>query len=226
MPPKQKRFRLRVAAPDDITSDIPTTGVFLTYARCPIKKEHALELLQAMFGNIRHYIVAEELHKDGFPHLHVFLSFTEYFQANDHTFADLVVFDDDGEPTIYHGKYEAARSINKVCPYCAKDGDYIANVDVKSLVSAKMSHRSFGEQLLAKTPLHKLVAEHPQYIFQYANLRKSLNQLAVDSTVPRMRNLTASWRYGPSRTGKSWDAIKELGCDPLGDLSPIYFKPS
>lgn len=38
--------------------------------------------------------------------------------------------------------------------------------------------------------------------------------------------VTATWRHGPTRTGKSFAAIAELGCDPFGDLSSIYFKPS
>lgn len=41
-----------------------------------------------------------------------------------------------------------------------------------------------------------------------------------------MRDVTATWFYGPTRTGKSWAAIKALGCDPLAGMAPIYFKNS
>jgi hypothetical protein len=49
--------------------------------------------------------------------------------------------------------------------------------------------------------------------------------------IPRMRYVKVYWYYGPTRTGKSWKVISEMGC-PLEqqglacDLTGIYFKNS
>lgn len=44
--------------------------------------------------------------------------------------------------------------------------------------------------------------------------------------VPRIRNVRAFWYWGPTRVGKSWKAIMDLGYDPNVDLTGICFKTS
>ena len=77
---------------------IRSKGWFCTWPRCPMSKEAALELLSARFRLVK-YVIAEELHADGQPHLHAFLqlaSRTEFKPA---------MFDLEE----YHGNYQQHR---------------------------------------------------------------------------------------------------------------------
>lgn len=64
-PPKEGKFRLNAKR------------LFLTYPKCPIAKENAMEQLKTKFKTISKILVAHELHKDGTDHLHVYISLTK-----------------------------------------------------------------------------------------------------------------------------------------------------
>ena len=50
----------------------------LTFPQCSISKELAVERLEQKWKDeMKGYVVCEEQHKDGTPHLHVYLSFHE-----------------------------------------------------------------------------------------------------------------------------------------------------
>lgn len=61
-PPKEGKFRLNAKK------------LFLTYPKCSITKEEALEQLKAKLKHISKILVAHELHKDGTDHLHVYIN--------------------------------------------------------------------------------------------------------------------------------------------------------
>lgn len=86
-------------------------GWFLTYPKCPIKKEDALTILETNFPNqtIKEYIVAEEEHEDGEPHLHAFIKFDKKIKFTQRF--DLLE---------YHGHYEPAKCWKAVEKYCKK----------------------------------------------------------------------------------------------------------
>lgn len=48
-------------------------GWFLTYPQCPLTKEQAKEAL--VTPQVKEYVIAQEEHKDGNKHLHVFLKY-------------------------------------------------------------------------------------------------------------------------------------------------------
>lgn len=75
-------------------------------------------------------------------------------------------------------------------------------------------------------PLEQLVTEMPELIGEYRKLRQSVDAYAIDTTVPKMRDVACTWIHGPTRVGKSWLAIQRLGLDPKGELRGIYFKSS
>lgn len=70
---------------------------FLTYPRCPVSKEEALNQLQRLSDPVSRSeanpiifaMVAQELHQDGTPHLHVILSFSRAKNIKDPRFFDL-----------------------------------------------------------------------------------------------------------------------------------------
>jgi CMP-2-keto-3-deoxyoctulosonic acid synthetase len=51
-------------------------GWFLTYPRCPLSKQEVLEALQSLPGaKITEYVICEERHASGLPHLHAFVKY-------------------------------------------------------------------------------------------------------------------------------------------------------
>lgn len=62
------------------------------------------------FGSIE-YLIAEEKHKDGSPHLHVYIKLPWKKHIRRPTFFDI---------KGHHGRYETVRSANKVIGYCCK----------------------------------------------------------------------------------------------------------
>lgn len=61
-PPKEGKFRLNAKK------------LFLTYPKCSITKEAALEQLKLKLKGITKILVAHELHKDGTDHLHAYIN--------------------------------------------------------------------------------------------------------------------------------------------------------
>jgi len=95
--------------------------LFLTYPRCTVTKEEAIRQLQAVpMVDIKDYVVGRELHEDGTPHLHVYLSLAR--KCNIVTAANLDLKEGD---TVFHGNYQAARKPADTIKYCKKDGDSI-----------------------------------------------------------------------------------------------------
>lgn len=98
---------------------INSQNLFLTYSQCPLPKEYVKEVLAQRLPVLR-YIVAEEKHKDGESHLHVYLRLEAKIDRNDPRFLDI-----DG----YHPNIRSCRSPKAVQTYCTKDGNYITNID-------------------------------------------------------------------------------------------------
>nr|WQA30159.1 MAG: rep protein [Cressdnaviricota sp.] len=103
---------------------------FLTYPQCPLEKELVLKLLEPL--GIKEYVIAEEKHQNGDPHVHCYIKLKSKVRFKPNYF-DLV---DLG--TTYHGNYQSVRNYDNVVAYCTKEENYISNVDVK----ARKEHRS------------------------------------------------------------------------------------
>ncbi len=79
--------------------------------------------------------------------------------------------------------------------------------------------------------LIQVIQENPDLVFGLSSLKKGIAYLKQLQWIPRMRDVKVYCYYGPTRTGKSWKAISEMGC-PLEqqglacDLTGIYFKKS
>jgi len=116
---KAKRFQLN------------SQKLFLTYPRCPLKKEEVMVALKAIFksldASVESLCVAEEQHQlDGDDqlgqggttgrHIHALVLLSSTLRIRNARFADI-----DG----YHGRYQAVRSVKAVAKYIQKDGVYI-----------------------------------------------------------------------------------------------------
>jgi len=99
---------------------------FLTYAQCDLPKRPAANQLLEIFADFKHnvcgLVVAQELHDDGKPHLHVVVALDG--PVDIHGAHKLDLRGVNGE--VFHGNYQTARSAAKVLRYVCKDGDVLA----------------------------------------------------------------------------------------------------
>jgi len=91
---------------------------FLTYAQCDATM-HELACFLIFQGDVKSYIVAEEKHADGSPHLHACVEYATV-QRHDHKWLD------------FNGKHpnkQDPRNWNACIQYCKKDGNFLDGTD-------------------------------------------------------------------------------------------------
>ena len=168
---------------------IRSKGWFCTWPRCPMSKEVALELLSARFRLVK-YVIAEELHADGQPHLHAFLqlaSRTEFKPA---------MFDLEE----YHGNYQTAKSWRCVEAYCKKDGNYITNEDIDS---ARHKKAKRNMELINMDPKDAVQQGYIGFCALPSFLKAKREWKNLEK-VPLHLDRCCYWIYGEPRTGKSY----------------------
>lgn len=125
---EKKRFRLRAKR------------LFLTYPQLPSGcgdlRILALENYERIFGMSREefkYVITEELHEDGNPHLHVYLEFKQAQKIYSPTKLDLILPGLDSD-VRFHGNYQAAKSEHRIIKYIVKaaeePGDVLTNKEL------------------------------------------------------------------------------------------------
>lgn len=167
-------------------------GWFCTWPKCPIDKATALKILDRKF-NIQEFVIAEEQHKDGTPHLHAFIKLKKKKRFK----ADMFDLEE------YHGHYEPAKSFKAVVKYCTKEGNYIASIDIESALKKK--GKLCKEDLLRD--VDELLDEGKITPMQVASwyknscVYKMLQKKRMPDELPeKKRHL---WIWGPSNTGKT-----------------------
>ena len=167
-------------------------GWFCTWPQCPITKEEALKILDSKLL-IKEYVICEEKHEDGSPHLHAFIK----LKARVHFKKDRFDLEE------YHGNYQTAKSFRSVIRYVTKDGNYISNIDIKSALEHKTKLKKEDllrdvDELLDEGKIGPL-----QVASWYKNscVYKMLQKKRLPEEMPeKKRHL---WIYGPSNTGKT-----------------------
>lgn len=145
-PKKPKQFRQQAM------------NFILTYPQCDVKKEVAAERIEQKFGErLKGYVVCEEAHKDGTPHLHVFLTFHEKLRHSNKNYFDFI--------TGKHGSYEVVRNVRKSIEYVTKSGNYLAKgVDVDSIIKRKAPlSTSVAQSILEGKSISEINKENPGY---------------------------------------------------------------
>ncbi len=100
--PKKQKFRLQAKR------------LFLTYPQCPVDATLAMILIREL-EEPKIMIVASEAHKDGTPHLHVYIEYERKKDITSPTYYDLQMLE-----KTYHGNYQAARKHKDVMKvWCA-----------------------------------------------------------------------------------------------------------
>lgn len=185
--------------------DLRGKGWFLTYPQCPLVKEEVLTMLQTNFSKqtIVEYVIAQEKHKDGSPHVHAFIKFDKQ-----------VRFSKKFDILGYHGNYQIAKSWKSVKDYVRKDGDYISNINLEA-IEKKQAKKIKPEDLL-RDPLD-LLAEGTLNAMALNNFIKNrdiykmlLNQKRLREIPQDIQKKRHHWIYGDSNCGKTTYIRKKM----------------
>lgn len=133
--------------------------ILLTYPQCTMTKEQAMNNITSYnWGNNKpRFIVAEERHQDGTPHLHVLLSFAQKFSTK-----KVSMFDFIGNK---HPNIQSQKSLQKSVEYVTKDGNYIADgiqVNNQKKSTTKLSSQ-VAELIQSGNTLEKVHEKDPGY---------------------------------------------------------------
>lgn len=131
----------------------------LTFPQCDVKKEIAAERIEQEFkDSLKGYIVCEEDHKDGTPHLHVYLQFHERKQ-----FKKPDCFDFIGGK---HGNYQVAKSVRGSVEYVTKAGNFVVKgLDIDAIKKKKAQKSdTIAGMLMEGKSLAEINKESPGYV--------------------------------------------------------------
>lgn len=101
-------------------------NIFLTYPRCWEQPDWLIDfLLEKLESRNPLYIcVSEELHEDGTPHLHAFISLDKKLDTTNERYFDLDTNGPDGLPCIYHPNIQKSLKPKENLTYVKKDGNF------------------------------------------------------------------------------------------------------
>ncbi|CDP12517.1 unnamed protein product [Coffea canephora] len=103
---------------------INAKNIFLTYPRCVLPKQQALDAIRNLqFPISPIYIrVAKETHEDGSPHLHCLIQFEGKFRTESARFFDIK---SPISNSMFHPNVQGARNSSAVRDYISKYGDFV-----------------------------------------------------------------------------------------------------
>jgi hypothetical protein len=184
---------------------LSSKSIFLTYPKCPVRKEEALRQIKAK-KPCKYVGVGHELHEDGTDHLHALVLYDEKFTTKLQNYFDLT----EGSAS-YHGNYQGARNNNDVLKYIKKNGDFVEEGEFVSNAQKDIQERALENKILLSKPVNELVDEglihlsHAKLIHQAKELYSKLTQTPNDST-----NKICYWIYGTPGIGKSTFAFDKM----------------
>nr|ALO02543.1 AC1 [Soybean chlorotic blotch virus] len=167
-------------------------NIFLTYPRCSLSKDEALELLLGVTTpvNKKFIKVARELHEDGQPHLHVLLQFEGKFSIKNPRLFDLV---SRASAHVFHPNVQGAKSSSDVKSYIDKDGDTVSwgefQIDGRSSRGGKQSaNDAYAAAINTGSPtkaLQLLKEQAPKdYVLQFHNIKGNLERIFMKEPTP------------------------------------------
>lgn len=131
----------------------------ITFPQCDVKKEVAVARIEQKYeSELKGYLVCEEDHKDGTPHLHVFLSFLKKKNFKGEGCFDFIA----GQ----HGNYQVTKSVRDWVTYCTKGPNYVAKgVDVESIKKKKSpKNEEVAQSIIAGKSLAEINHSNAGYV--------------------------------------------------------------
>lgn len=170
-------------------------NLFLTYPKCLLEKKDVQEFLLSLVG-CDFMLIARELHLDGTPHIHVFLTLKKKMNVKVPSFFDIAG---------YHGNYQTARDSDDVIAYINKSdkepliyGEYVGNSQTA------VQKRAIKNKQMLSMPTHELVDTGLINIVQYKQVKEAIQMYQIDKIlVPDYMPKTCIWIYGATGIGKS-----------------------
>lgn len=218
---KDRKESEETACPQEPKEGYKYQGWFLTYPQCPADAQSVLDDLKDSLANqkkpisILEYVICEEQHKDGSPHLHAFLKVDRriHFKKN--------LFDIIFEGETYHGNYQVAKSYMAVKKYVMKGPKYITNLNLKNL-ETKSGPKKIGPKELEMDPLEALEKGiigglqlvnfvKNQNMYMLLKNKREAEKIKNFFDLPKKRH---RWIYGPSNTGKTTGLRALIAMDP------------
>lgn len=170
--------------------------VFLTYPQTSFDKQGFRDYWNAKHA-LTEYVIAQEAHADGNPHMHCFLSFRDQVHTRDERYFD------------YEGRHPNIKTPNKLAAieavkkYCMKEGDYIKSEGLVILGKREALFATLIDQGMTK----KVILENPTVMaLNFSSIKGWLsligkeNQLKPERMMPKKRHF---WIFGPSNSGKT-----------------------
>lgn len=178
----------------------------LTWARCPVLKESAMDQLRARFGdNIKYILVAQEIHKDGMTHLHSTLLLKERLDTRDFGIFEIM----DGNMEKYKADVEVIRNINKTIAYCKKGPNWI-DYGINPIDEKRETTRN-KVQFVREHTIDEIINMNNMSIFEIRaaiQLRKMIE--GRKRMWPSWKKREVYWFYGATGTGKTRDAVNMM----------------
>lgn len=215
-PAKPKKFRIN------------SQQLFLTFPQCPLEPTVVLDKIYSKV-NVDKYVVAQEQHKDGNKHIHVYLLLEQKVNIKDANKFDITI---DG--TVYHPNIQGCRSWKNVVKYVTKDGNYTTNFEKNIIDELIKNSKKVGELYMesrsiaiGEKDVNKAleVLEHPKtardLLIHGAAIKRNLQLLAAEDDVPEFTiedyDLDFEWDrrktlllWGPTNVGKTSLALALL----------------
>jgi hypothetical protein len=115
---------------------ICSKSLYLTYPNCDLDNQVVLKYFKEILSSriIKDYLIIREFHKDGSPHIHVYIKLHKPFNTYKQNSLDIIINDN-----IFHGNYQSAKNPNNIIQYLLKN---ITNkYDNNLLFSDSLSNR-------------------------------------------------------------------------------------
>jgi len=194
---------------------IDTKSLFLTYPQNNTPKEIAMDRIKEHFKeNLNSAIIAQELHKDGHQHLHVYIKLNNPLRTKKANYLNFIA--------DKQGNYQSCKKSVDVIKYVSKSGDYITyNIDVnnylkevktKKAVQSKGIFKQITDKITITTEYKEILLEYPDICLQHGKKIKEYIQDYKTAHKPTYRNweMNVEYHYGDTGTGKSQYAFKDF----------------
>lgn len=190
-------------------------SVFLTYPKCNLDEKLFYSLFEKKLNDKYKIIIcvcASEKHKtSGHKHIHLYAEIEPKIRIYDPFFFDIVYENNRYHPNIQR-PYNKIGIIKYICGLTKKKEEdekhvYEHNIDVQSYLTSfkKKKNKIFHELINKKISLIDVIAEKPELIKIYKNIKTNLdmfwNDLNKDTEKCEKKSY---WIFGPPGIGKSF----------------------